>query len=64
MDATGRARVTNFGLAMVAQDLDSVIEHEHGVRWIAPEISDGQGTYSREGDIFSFAMVIIEVRRK
>ena len=64
MDGTGCARVTNFGLATVAQDLDSVIEHEHGVRWIAPEISDDRGTYSREGDVFSFAMVIIEVRRR
>ena len=64
MDATGCARVTNFGLAMVAQDLESMIEHEHGVRWIAPEISGDRGTYSKEGDIFSFAMVIIEVRHR
>ena len=64
MDATGCARVTNFGLAMVAQDLESVIEHEHGVRWTAPEIFGDRGTYSKEGDVFSFAMVIIEVRRR
>ena len=64
MDATDCARVANFGLTKVAQDLDSVVEHEHGIRWIAPEISDDRGTYSREGDVFSFAMVIIEVRRR
>ena len=63
MDATGCARVANFGLAMVAHDLESVIEHEHGVRWIAPEILGDRGTYSKEGDVFSFAMVTIEVRR-
>ena len=66
MDATGRARITDFGLAMVTQDLDSIRnasgEHENSGRWIAPEILDGRGTYSKEADVFSFAMVTIEVR--
>ena len=64
MDTTGCARVTNFGLTTVVQDLHSVIERGHDVRWTAPEILDGRGTYSREGDVFSFAMVTIEVRRR
>lgn len=68
VDATGRARITDFGLAMVTQDLDSTrsapTEQEHSARWIAPEILDGQGTYSKEGDVFSFAMVTIEVCRR
>ena len=68
VDATGRARITDFGLVMVTRDLDSIRsasdEHEHGARWIAPEILDGQGTYSKEADVFSFGMVTIEVRRK
>jgi len=66
MDATGRARITDFGLAMVAPNLDSVrsasTEHSHGARWAAPEILDGRGTYSKGADVFSFAMVTIEVR--
>lgn len=66
VDITGRARITDFGLAMITQNMDSIrsasAEHVHGARWIAPEILDGQGTCSKEGDVFSFAMVTIEVR--
>ena len=51
---------------MVTQDLDSVRtpagDHGRTVRWTAPEILNEQGTYSEEADIFSFAMVMIEVR--
>ena len=65
---TGRARITGFGLAVVTRNLDSIRSASagggHGARWIAPEILDDRGTYSEEGDIFSFAMVTIEVRRK
>ena len=33
------------------------------MRWIAPEIlKEGGGTCNKEGEIFSFAMVVIEVR--
>ena len=68
MDAAGRARITDFGLVMVTQDLDSVRtavgDHGHTVRWTAPEILNEQGTYSKEADIFSFAMVMIEVHCK
>ena len=63
---TGSARITDFGLAMVSHDLNSMQnasdECGEGVRWIAPEILDGRGTYSKEADVFSFAMVTIEVR--
>ena len=66
VDPTGCARITNFGLVMVTQSLDSIRnasgERGHSAQWIAPEILDGQGTHSREGDVFSFAMVMIEVR--
>ena len=65
VDATGRARITDVGLVMITQNLDSVrdasTERDHGTRWIAPEILDGQGTYSRESDVFSFAGIAIEV---
>ena len=66
VDATGRAQITDFGLAMVTQNLDSMRstsnEHDHSGRWIAPEIWTGQGTYSKQADVFAFAMVAIEVR--
>ena len=67
MDATGHARITDFGLAMVTQDLDSIrgfseAERDHSTRWIAPEILSDHGTYSKEADVFSFAGVAIEVR--
>ena len=65
MDASGNARITDFGLAVVTQDLGSLQrgpdECGDGARWIAPEILDNRGTYSKEADVFSFAMVTIEV---
>ena len=66
MDASDNARITDFGLAIVTQDLDSLRggsdECGDGARWIAPEILEDRGTYSKEADVFSFAMVMIEVR--
>ena len=66
IDTTSRARITDFGLAMVTQNLDLIrsasAEYGHSARWIAPEILNGRGTYSKEADVFSFAMVTIEVR--
>ena len=58
--------ITDCGLAIVTQNLDSMRgapdEHGDGTRWIAPEILANQGTFSKEADVFSFAMVMIEVR--
>ena len=66
MDTTGRALITNCGLAVVTQNLDSIQsapdEHAQSIRWIAPEILANRETFSKEADVFSFAMVIIEVR--
>ena len=66
VDGSGRARIADFGLATVTQSLDSVrsasCHHALTARWTAPEVLD-EGTYSKEADIFSFAMVMIEVRR-
>jgi len=66
VDATGHARITDIGLTVVTQNLglarSASNEHEHSARWIAPEILDNRGTYSKEADVFSFAMVTIEVR--
>ena len=65
MDTTDRARITDFGLALVTQDLGLIrnasAEGDQIVGWIAPEILDG-GAYSKEADVFSFAGVTIEVR--
>ena len=66
MDASGHARISDFGLTVVTQNLDPVRkgsdECGDNARWIVPEILNGQGTYSKEADVFSFAMVMIEVR--
>ena len=66
VDTTGRARITDCGLSVVTRSLDSVQsapdEREHSTRWTAPEILGNQGTFSKEADVFSFAMVMIEVR--
>lgn len=66
VDANGRARITDFGLYTITQNLDLIRNcsdgHEDRARWIAPEILDGLGTYSKEADVFSFAMLMIEVR--
>jgi serine/threonine protein kinase len=68
VDGTGHARITDFGLVLITQNVDSIrsasIEHGHSAGWIAPEILDGRGTYSKEADVFSFAGVVIEVRFK
>ena len=65
--ATGHARITDVGLAMVTQNLDTLRsalgDRGHTVRWTAPEILSEQGAYSKEADVFAFAMVMIEVRR-
>jgi len=68
VDTTGRAMITGCGLAVVTQSMDSVRgspdEHGGSTRWIAPEILANRGTFSKEADVFSFAMVMIEVRRR
>jgi len=37
------------------------LQRGHTLRWTAPEVLNG-GKYSKEADIFAFAMVMIEVR--
>ena len=64
VDDSGHALITDFGLATVTQNLDSMqsvsYRHDHTARWTAPEILSN-GRCSREADIFSFAMVMTEV---
>ena len=63
VDDTGRARLTDFGLAAVVLDFGSVgsIKDGHAVRWAAPEILDKEQPVSKKSDVYSFAMVTIEV---
>jgi serine/threonine protein kinase len=64
VDDSGRVRVTDFGLATILQGSapQRSLLDDHNARWTAPEILYDSGMYSKEADIFSFAMVIIEVR--
>ena len=64
MDDSGNARIADFEFATVTLNLDSVwsAQGQRGFtpRWAAPEVLD-EGPHSKEADIYSFAMVMIEV---
>jgi len=64
VDDSGHARIAGFGSATVTRSLDSSqsssSNHRYTALWAAPEVLNG-GTYGKEADIFSFAMVMIEV---
>ena len=66
VDHSGNALIADFGLATVTQNMDSIqsATHQagHTPRWAAPEVLL-EGTFSKEADIFAFAMVMIEVHR-
>ena len=66
MDETNHVRITDYGLSRITLDLDLIrgpfVDDEAGPRWIAPELLDDHGTYSKEADVFAFAGVAIEVR--
>ena len=63
MDDTGRARLTDFSFTTVTSDPGSAVSIREGqaVRWAAPEILDKERPVSKESDVHSFAMVLIEV---
>jgi serine/threonine protein kinase len=69
VNASGRACLADFGLAIVTQNLNSTHsasrQRGYTARWAAPEVlSEGsEGLCSKETDIFSFAMVMVEVCR-
>jgi len=63
VDSSGRARIADFGLATVARNIDSMRNASQcggASRWTAPEVLNG-GSHTKEMDLFSFAMVMIEV---
>ncbi|KAF9646896.1 kinase-like protein [Thelephora ganbajun] len=65
VDESGNARITDFGLAVIARNPHShrstFDESGRTARWCAPEILRGGQFVGRESDVFSFGMVIIEV---
>jgi serine/threonine protein kinase len=65
VDASGNARIMDFGLATIARDSNSLVntcdDHGSTFRWAAPEML-GTGSISKASDVFSFGMVMIEVR--
>ena len=67
VDADGHARITDFRLSAVVQSPGSTGNapdcQGHIARWTAPEILNEQGACSKGADVFSFAMVMIEVLR-
>ena len=66
VDGSGNARITDFGLATIIRNphsLRSTLDGDgHTPRWCAPEILKGEQPVSKESDVFSFGMVVIEVR--
>ena len=66
VDDVPHARIADFGIAIVTKNLDSIRtdtrQDVHTPRWSAPEILREQNP-TKKSDIYSFAMVIIEVYR-
>lgn len=67
MDDNDCARIVDFGLAKVTKNLNSIrsASGQSGLtmRWAAPEVWD-KLEYSEKADVFSFSMVMIEVRHR
>ena len=64
VDKSGKARITDFGLAATARNPRSqrstLDEDGHSARWCAPKVLKSEPA-SKESDIFSFGMVILGV---
>ena len=61
VDVSGHARITDFALVQGGFDIVSIPDRR-SVQWTAPEVLEETGTPSPETDIFSFGMVMVEVR--
>ena len=63
MDRTGLARLTDFGFSRVISDLEPAAPVTEGraVRWASPEVLNMEPPVTKASDIYSFAMVIVEV---
>ena len=65
IDKNGHARLADFGLASIVPGNQSVVSLPDAnmtiaTTWAAPEISNG-GSLTKAGDVFTFAMVAVEV---
>lgn len=64
VDGSGDVRITDFGLATIARDPTSFVSTSENqgqtLRWTAPEAL-ASGLATKESDVFSFGMVMIEV---
>ena len=65
VDSFGNARITDFGLATIVRDPSSFVSasenRDQTLRWTAPEIFESGRAATKESDVFSFGMVMIEV---
>ena len=65
VDGSGRARVADFSFAAVdyKQCLTCGVVRVNNIdtRWTGPEILDGKNPLTKEADVFSFAMLVVEV---
>ncbi|KAF9789351.1 kinase-like domain-containing protein [Thelephora terrestris] len=63
VDDLGRAYLTDFSLATISPDLKPValVRPFCPLRWTAPEILGADAVISKETDIYSFAMLMIEI---
>lgn len=65
VDHSGRARITDFALAESSYNQGSTFGvakmHDHNTRWTAPEVLGEKSPLTKEADVFSFGMVMIEV---
>ncbi|KAF9779315.1 CNH domain-containing protein [Thelephora terrestris] len=64
VDERGRARLTDFGFTSVVRGTNSVLVtavQGYTARWAAPEVLKSGDKNTREADVFSFGMVVIEV---
>jgi serine/threonine protein kinase len=66
VDETGHPLIMSLGSTSVVDEGNSAEDDRGGPdsteQWAAPEILNG-GAYTEQGDVFSFAMLAIEVRR-
>ena len=64
VENSGHVRIADFGLSKITKNPNSVqdISYQNGytIQWAAPEVLN-KGEYSEKADIFSLAMVTIEV---
>ena len=67
VDNVPHARIADFGIAIVTKNADSIRaptrQDGHTPRWSAPEIFRRHNP-TKESDVYSFAMVTIEVSRE